>query len=105
MKMYLWKSEALRAYGDGYIIACGETEDEARKAALGQFLSTYGDESFSPLEVHNYEAEALLSWADEEDVDSDRIEDTYNLFVSDLRDDPTLVVPCETGAYLIDGSD
>jgi len=105
MNMYLWTSEALKDYYEGEIIACGETEDEARKAALGQFLATLGDEDFSPDIFYLYEAQMLLDWGfdDWDPYYMDKIITKYREFVSDITAPPKCVVPCTEGAFMLKG--
>jgi hypothetical protein len=87
MKLFMWRSEYLRDYGAGTIIAMGETVAEARAVArVAQ-------------EVHLRERWGFLQ--DTDNADSlEQIQELHQLFENDIAGGPEEIA----GAVLIEGS-
>lgn len=87
MKLFMWRSEYLRDYGAGTIIAMGETVDEARAVArVAQ-------------EVHLRERWGYLQDTDDPD-DLKQIQEFHRQFEDDIAGEPKEIA----GAVLIAGS-
>lgn len=87
MKMFMWRSEYLRDYGAGTIVAMGESVVEAR--ALARVAQ----------EVHLRERWGYLQ--DTDDADSlEQIQELHRLFENDIAGEPEEI----EGAVLIAGS-
>lgn len=93
MKLYRWKSKYLKAYSEGYIIAMGETVEQARALARQGFEPHY-------YQQHCWMYESTeASLKDEEDrkcFDAARA-----LFEADLAQEPEEL----PGYVLIEGSE
>lgn len=90
MPLYLWRSDALKNYAPGHIIAVGDTAEAARTAALAQYAT--------------YDREQHWWWTPDTMDEDDRAEqaERYAAFVADLAKDPEEITG---GAVLIKGSE
>lgn len=108
--LYVWESEAMRQYGQGTIIAYGDTVEAARKAVQADIEALRSDTrasvraSPSPSYDDEYSpGYHVSSWIPIDDDEDDRAtwEAKLSLFLSDIAKEPKVY----TSTVYVRGSD
>ena len=87
--MFIWSSEYLKQWSNGYIIVNAKDINEARERALGSFLERISK---------SYLGEMYMEYEDQDDADS--LIESYRTFVRDIGKRPKI-----TNCIFIEGSE